>query len=419
LHRFIRFCEERGKVGHQFAIKFHPPLMEGSMPGSPKRTQVYSKRHNGVYYYEPYRRSTGKVWYIDFSDSSGKRIREKIGSESEGITAEYAAHIRAQRAARSRLGIDAPAFCELTLEEGFQHYYEWLKKHRKQWEEDRQRYYRHVHSRLGNRKLGHITRNDVEQLQDELRKLPSLNGQTMKEASVRHYIVLIRRTYNRLRKLGIYSGTNPCDGMEFPKLHNEIKESLTTEQETQLLRVLDGYQNQTVANIIRIAFFTGMRRGEITGLKWDAIPADYSILNLGVTKGNRVESIPTTPIVRQILKHQRSIVSPEAEFVFPGKFGAQMNNFDKAWVTIKELAGIPAGFRFHGLRHHFASKLAKDPRITPFVLMEVMRHKDITTTKRYIDIGQETVLDAMSTFQASVTIPLSTHGADTNGEATS
>lgn len=389
------------------------------MTKSKNRSQVYSKRYNGVFHYEPYKRSTGKVWYIDYRGSNGKRCREMIGSEREGITPEYAANIRAQRTARSRLGMDAPAFCELTLEEGFQHYYQWLQKHRKQWEEDRQRYYRQIHPRLGDRKLGQITRNDVEQLQAELRKLPSRNGQTMKEASVRQYVVLIRRTYNRLRKLGIYSGSNPCDGMEFPKLHNEIKESLTPEQETRLLQVLNEYHNQTVANIIRMAFYTGMRKGEIFDLRWSSISDDGSKLNLGVTKGNRVESTPITPTVREIIKSQKSAMKPGVEYIFPGRTGRRMNNFHKAWMTIKERAGIPMNFRFHGLRHHFASKLAKDPAITPFVLMEVMRHKDITTTKRYIDIGQETVFNAMSIFEASVTTPSGADGEQTQEEAVS
>ncbi len=50
-------------------------------------------------------------------------------------------------------------------------------------------------------------------------------------------------------------------------MDNEKTEELTTEQLTRLLEVLDTTADQQAANIMKIALFTGMRRGEIFKLE--------------------------------------------------------------------------------------------------------------------------------------------------------
>ncbi|WP_449244636.1 tyrosine-type recombinase/integrase [Desulfobacca acetoxidans] len=46
-----------------------------------------------------------------------------------------------------------------------------------------------------------------------------------------------------------------------------------------------------------------------------------------------------------------------SSYVFPGKDGKQRTNFNGPWSIIRKAAGLPENFRFHGLRHHFASTL--------------------------------------------------------------
>jgi len=69
--------------------------------------------------------------------------------------------------------------------------------------------------------------------------------------------------------------------------------------------------------------------------------------------------------------------------VFPGKVGKMRKEFKTAWKTIKTLAKLPQQFRFHGLRHVYASLLASSGQVNPYTLQKLLTHKGFKTTQRY------------------------------------
>jgi site-specific recombinase XerD len=81
------------------------------------------------------------------------------------------------------------------------------------------------------------------------------------------------------------------------------------------------------------------------------------------------------------------------ELVFPGKGGEQRYDFKGPWLRIRKAAGLPEGFRFHGLRHHFASMLVSSG-IDLTIVRELLTHKDMTTTQRYAHLRPDAVREA-------------------------
>lgn len=69
-------------------------------------------KFTGVFYNETI--NNGRVFYIRYK-LKGKPIREKIGSDKEGITAAYASKIRAKRTSIDRLKDDSPLFLNQKL----------------------------------------------------------------------------------------------------------------------------------------------------------------------------------------------------------------------------------------------------------------------------------------------------------------
>ena len=65
-----------------------------------------------------------------------------------------------------------------------------------------------------------------------------------------------------------------------------------------------------------------------------------------------------------------------------------MKDIRAAWEAAKEKAGIAAGFRFHDLRHTFASH-QKMAGVDDFTLMELMGHSDFSMMKRYAHLTPE------------------------------
>lgn len=63
---------------------------------------------------------------------------------------------------------------------------------------------------------------------------------------------------------------------------------------------------------------------------------------------------------------------------------------------MKLQAGLPCHFRpLHSLRHRFGTELAKSG-LNAFSIKEMMTHKDIKTTQRYISLAREDLLNDLN-----------------------
>ena len=79
--------------------------------------------------------------------------------------------------------------------------------------------------------------------------------------------------------------------------------------------------------------------------------------------------------------------------MFPGKDGQQRTDFKGPWQRIRKAAGLPESFRFHGLRHHFASTLVS-AGYDLLVVQKLLTHKDSRTTQRYAHLSPGALKDA-------------------------
>jgi site-specific recombinase XerD len=94
----------------------------------------------------------------------------------------------------------------------------------------------------------------------------------------------------------------------------------------------------------------------------------------------------------EALKVLRSLEATSI-YVFPGAGGKQRTNFSRPWQKIRRAAGLPEGFRFHGLRHHFASTLVSNG-VDLMVVSRLLTHKDAKTTQRYAHLAPGAIRDA-------------------------
>src|SRR5208283_4694990 len=87
-----------------------------------------------------------------------------------------------------------------------------------------------------------------------------------------------------------------------------------------------------------------------------------------------------------------------APFVFPGKSDPdgnrkQRTDFKGPWKRIRKAAGLPEDFRFHGLRHHFASTLVSNG-VDLGIVRELLTHKHVGTTERYAHFAPAAMKEA-------------------------
>jgi integrase len=127
-----------------------------------------------------------------------------------------------------------------------------------------------------------------------------------------------------------------------------------------------------------------MRRGEILGLKWNQIKNDFIYLDKTKTKNRR--EIPINDDLAQALKAIRQEKGLRSKYVFTYK-GLTIQRVDRAFKAALKRAGIE-DFKFHDLRHTFASHLAMKGASSKD-LQELLGHKTMSMTTRYAHLSQE------------------------------
>ena len=97
-------------------------------------------------------------------------------------------------------------------------------------------------------------------------------------------------------------------------------------------------------------------------------------------------------LLYKTLKNLHSI--KKSEWVFPGKAGKPLGDFKRAFKTALRKAGI-SDFRFHDLRHTFASHLVMNG-VNIRTVQQLLGHKDIKMTMRYSHLSRDFVQEAVS-----------------------
>jgi integrase len=276
-----------------------------------------------------------------------------------------------------------------TLAEVWAKYLPWAKGEKKTWITDEFNYKKHLEPRFGKKRLDTISPIDIERMKAEMNKATNQSGNPYSKATIKHQLVLLKRLFTLAHRWGVYAGENPMDRVEVPKLDNGRTEFMQDDEVSRLLETLETWQCKTSAAFVKFSMFTGMRRGELFTLIWDDIDFERGMVTLREPKGGKTQTIPVSPMALEVLK-ELAVTSP---FVFPGKDGQQRTDFKGPWLRIRKAAGLPVDFRFHGLRHHFASTLVSNG-CDLLVVQQLLSHKDSRTTQRYAHLAPGALKEA-------------------------
>lgn len=153
--------------------------------------------------------------------------------------------------------------------------------------------------------------------------------------------------------------------------------------------------------LVLLALNTGMRRGELFNLKWTDVDLNSSLVTVrgSGAKSGKTRHIPLNDEANQVFKDWQETTDREAGLVFPGRDGKRLDNIKKAWAGVVKDAGI-TDFRFHDLRHTFASKLVM-AGVDLNTVRELLGHSDLKMTLRYAHLAPEHKAQAV----ARLTVP--------------
>lgn len=133
--------------------------------------------------------------------------------------------------------------------------------------------------------------------------------------------------------------------------------------------------------IVTVAVHTGMRKGELLGLKWEQVNFEQGIITLHDTKNSERRDIPMDETVKTVLKGMEK----KRDHVFCNEEGETFVRLQRSFEAALKKSGIE-DFRFHDLRHTFASNLVMGGEDLNTV-RELLGHKDLTMTLRYAHLA--------------------------------
>jgi site-specific recombinase XerD len=149
--------------------------------------------------------------------------------------------------------------------------------------------------------------------------------------------------------------------------------------------------------LVLVALNTGLRRGELLGLKWGAVNFSAKLLTVVAenAKSGHTRRVPLNTEALSVLTawYGRQGRPNSDALVFPGSTGERMTRIDTSWRSLMKVAGLK-NFRLHDCRHHFASRLVQ-AGVDLYTVKELLGHSEIAMTERYSHLAPDNLRTAV------------------------
>lgn len=251
--------------------------------------------------------------------------------------------------------------------------------------------------------IGHIPKNLMNKYLDEIqpRELQAFINEFAQQAS-KSYMDKMRVLIHSLFSEAIennYIEKDPSHRLKIPLITEAPRDAFSLEEVKTILDFAMNYHNRRIAVAIITLLFTGLRRGELLGLKWTDINDGYIAVNRSVfLDGNRkpcvvehkaktASSIRIVPLIPELAFFIQSLPH-YGPFVFGTYKGTitHPRNFNRDYKTFfVHLKEVDSSIEYkspHCCRHTFAT-LCLESDTDVRVVQQLLGHSDIKTTARY------------------------------------
>jgi integrase len=316
------------------------------------------------------------TYYADIRRPDGSRERKSLGTTDEKIARAIAGDMEKEALFQEHFGT-IPAY---PFQEALFRYAEYLKKKDPDGYRKRTKYHIEVlWGRFDGLKCHEITFARIQDFMDE-------RGDDVADATVQKEVGMLKATLNRayreerLAKLPIFPRMKVLQGRY---------RFLSRDEEARLLAVAAPH----LKAILIAAMDTGGRRGELLSLDWRHVSLDRRTVTFTNTKNGRDRTIGLTPRVVIVLK-ELGAKSSGPVFTYRGKAIAEVTSSFQTAVKEAEVDD----FRFHDLRHTFASRLVQ-AGVSLYKVQTLMGHQSPSMVQRYAHLAPDHFKEAVTALE--------------------
>lgn len=211
-----------------------------------------------------------------------------------------------------------------------------------------------------------------------------------KPATVNRELALLKHAFSLAVREWEWLQDNPVRKVSMEKEPQGRDRWLTEEEEVAALQNCPEWLREAVT----FAIDTGCRRGEMLSLSWKHVNLERGVATIYGQKTAEWRTIPLTKRVREMLssKNARQKVRALREnVVFSNGTGQPINIHELRWGFESALKAAGIGdFRWHDLRHSFATRLAQNG-VDLFTIQKLLGHKSFAMTQRYAHHCEESL----------------------------
>lgn len=185
---------------------------------------------------------------------------------------------------------------------------------------------------------------------------------------------------------------SPVHVPTFPSLVEGVREGFVEKADFDL--ILSHLSDPDVRDFVAWAFWTGMRRGEISKLTWAAFDRDAATLMLPgrITKNGKPRKLVLDGIYREMIARRVASRRLDCPFIFHRQ-GKPMGSFRKAWAHACRKAGVP-GLIVHDLRRSSIRNMIR-AGVDKTIAKKISGHATDAVFDRYNISSDEDLRDAM------------------------
>ncbi len=349
-------------------------------------------------------------WYLRYIDADGKRKQRASHQPSRELARRMLVEIEA-RVARGLVGMMEPAPPAPTVAELIERF---LREYSRPSIKDLDTYRAHARSALrrtlpllGERRADTLTAADLGRLRE-------VTLRSVSAGSARLTLAYLASMYAWAMRLQLVPN-NPLRGVEKPQAR-DLVEYLTVDEVRRLLETAERRAaaerpgllvDKRLHALVQLALRTGLRKGELLGLRWQDLDLDTRRLTVARSFASTPKSGKTrhlrlpAAVVPILAEWQTMCPRTTAGLVFPSRCG------DGTWGMVTKtgaMLGLPelltaAGCRplqraWHALRHTFASHYIMSGG-NLLALQKILGHSDVKMTMVYAHLAPEFLGDEM------------------------
>ena len=316
----------------------------------------------------------GSVWWMSFT-YQGKQIKKTTGTDDRKLAMRIFDKVKGEVAERKwfeKLPGEDRTFKELMAK--------YLEEHsipKKSSSERDKASLLHLSPYFGDYAITEITPKTINEYKNTRR----LEGAS--PATINREIALMKHAFNLALKEWAWVSDNPVLKVSMEKEPPSRDRWLSYEEEVNLLAA----SPQWLKEIIVFAAETGCRRGEILSIQWKDVDTFQKTVTIFGKKTGERRTIPLTERAFEVLKGREKVrtnireITGDLVFTYPAGRKVNIHTLRSAFEDALMKAEIQH-FRFHDLRHTFATRLAQTG-VDPYTIQKLMGHTSFTTTQRY------------------------------------